>query len=166
MASAVSSRGAWIRPRRRCLQKPRAPSSLSSLSMASRWASSHTIEEDPNRWRRASLAVGRTRGPQRECWAEDGNIVAALDANSVLSLVPVEGGQPVPLTNLTQDDKTHRWPQVLPGGKAVLFNSSADAANYDAADIAVVSLKDHRRKTVLERAGIYRGIYPAAIWPM
>jgi serine/threonine-protein kinase len=88
-------------------------------------------------------------------WAKDGNIVANLDANSGLWLVPVAGGHPVPLTNLAQDENTHRWPQVLPGSKAVLFNSSVAPVDYDEADIAVVSLKDHRRKTVLEHAGMY-----------
>jgi serine/threonine-protein kinase len=88
-------------------------------------------------------------------WAEDGNIVAALDTQNGLSLVPVDGGHPVPLTNLAQDESTHRWPQVLPGGKAVLFNASVAPANYDGSDIAVVSLKDHRRKTVIEHAGMY-----------
>ena len=56
-------------------------------------------------------------------WGEDGNIVAALDGLSGLSRVPSSGGTPAPLTELGQGEVTHRWPQILPGGKAVLFTA-------------------------------------------
>ena len=87
-------------------------------------------------------------------WGEDGNIIAALDSQGALSQVPPEGGKPVSITtlNLEVGENTHRWPQILPGGKAVLFNASIAAGNYDEAGIAVVSLADHRRKTLLEQA--------------
>lgn len=88
-------------------------------------------------------------------WGEDDTIVAALDTQAGLSQVSAEGGKPVPLTNLVSGETTHRWPQILPGAKAVLFNSSVAYANYDESEIAVVSLKDHRRKTVLQH-----GMYP------
>ena len=88
-------------------------------------------------------------------WGEDGNIIAALDPQAGLSQVPPEGGNPVAVTNLNLDtgEKTHRWPQILPDGKAVLFMSSTVYGNYDDARIAVVSLKDHRTKTLIEHAG-------------
>jgi predicted Ser/Thr protein kinase len=56
-------------------------------------------------------------------WGEDGNIIAALDYRAGLSLIPASGGPPKPLTTLADGEVTHRWPQILPGGKAVLFIS-------------------------------------------
>jgi serine/threonine-protein kinase len=94
-------------------------------------------------------------------WSEDGNIIAALDALAGLSLVPSGGGRAVSVTNLTPDESTHRWPQVLPGGKAVLFNASIAYGNYDEAEIAIVSLKDHRRQTLLEHGGMYPRYLPS-----
>jgi serine/threonine-protein kinase len=96
-------------------------------------------------------------------WGENGTIIAALDAQVGLSQVPAEGGKAVSVTklNLEIGENTHRWPQILPGGKAVLFNASIAYGNYDEAEIAVVSLRDHRRKAVLEHAGMYPRYLPS-----
>jgi serine/threonine-protein kinase len=90
-------------------------------------------------------------------WGEAGNIIAALDAQAGLWQVPQEGGNATAITKLNTEvgENTHRWPQVLPGGNAVLFNSSIVYGNYDEAEIAVLTLKDHRRKTLIQRAGLY-----------
>jgi serine/threonine-protein kinase len=87
-------------------------------------------------------------------WGEDGAIIAALDTLVGLSQVPPEGGKPVSVTNLSLGEVTHRWPQVLPGAKAVLFNASRTPGNHDDG-IAVVSLKDRRTKTLIENAGMF-----------
>jgi serine/threonine-protein kinase len=88
-------------------------------------------------------------------WGEDGNIIAALETQKGLSLIPSDGGKIVPLTTLTAGEQSHRWPQVLPGGKIVLFTSSTTPSNYDEANISVRSLADNTRKIVLEHAGLY-----------
>jgi Tol biopolymer transport system component/tRNA A-37 threonylcarbamoyl transferase component Bud32 len=94
-------------------------------------------------------------------WGEDGNIIAALDSQVGLSLVPSEGGKVVSLTTLGPGENTHRWPQVLPGGKIVLFTSNTTFANFDEASIGAVSLADHTRKIVLARAGMYPRYVPS-----
>lgn len=88
-------------------------------------------------------------------WGDDGSIIATLESQASLSQVPTEGGRAVFLTELALGEVSHRWPQVLPGGKAVLFTASTEYGNYDGAKIASVSLKDHRRKVLLEHAGMY-----------
>jgi Tol biopolymer transport system component len=87
-------------------------------------------------------------------WGEDGNIIAALETQTGLSLVPSEGGKIVSLTTLAPGEQSHRWPQVMPGGKIVLFTSSTTPSNYDEASIIAWSLADHTGKIVLERAGM------------
>jgi serine/threonine-protein kinase len=94
-------------------------------------------------------------------WGDDGNIIASLNTLTGLSLVPSEAGTPTPLTELDPGEYSHRWPQVLPGGKAVLFSVSDASTNFDEADVAIFSLKDHRRKAVLKRAGMYPRFLPS-----
>ena len=43
---------------------------------------------------------------------------------------------------------THRWQQVLPGSREVLFTAATNAINYYDANIDVISLKTGERKTV------------------
>ena len=87
-------------------------------------------------------------------WSEDGSIVAALDVVRGLALIPSAGGQPTSLTEIESGESGHRTPYALPGGKAVLFTFSNVNGNYEEAGIAVVSLKDRRRKTILDHAGM------------
>jgi serine/threonine-protein kinase len=92
-------------------------------------------------------------------WGEDGNIIAVL--TGALARVPSAGGTPTPVTELAQGEATHRWPQILPGGKAVLFTSYPAGRAVDGANIEVVSLADHRRKT-LERGATSGRYLPAS----
>jgi serine/threonine-protein kinase len=93
-------------------------------------------------------------------WSEDGTIVAALVNRGPLSRVPADGGRPTPLTRLEAGEPTHRWPQVLPGGEAVLFTARPTTLNsFENATIDVISVKTGTRKT-LWRGG-YHGRYLA-----
>jgi hypothetical protein len=89
-------------------------------------------------------------------WGDDGYIVAALDAQAPLSMIPAEGGKPAPLTDLNGEigEFSHRFPQFLPGSNAVVFTASARYANFEDAPIAVVSLKNRKAKIVVQRGGM------------
>jgi serine/threonine-protein kinase len=87
-------------------------------------------------------------------WGEDGRIIAALDTLTVLSVVPSDGARPVPLTELSSGENTHRWPQILPGGGAVIFNSGMGSASFDEANIMAVTLADRRKKLLIEHGGM------------
>ena len=63
--------------------------------------------------------------------------------------------RPRPSRELAQGETVHRWPQILPGGKAVLFTANIVSSNFDGADIEVMSLADHRRKTLVTRRYIW-----------
>jgi serine/threonine-protein kinase len=56
-------------------------------------------------------------------WASNGVIYFSPGSFNGVSQVSAEGGTPQPFTTLQQGEITHRWPQVLPGGDAVLFTS-------------------------------------------
>jgi serine/threonine-protein kinase len=64
-------------------------------------------------------------------WMEDGQIIAALSATGELSSVPASGGAPRPFSDLKTESPemiSHSRPQVLPGGKGVLFVAGTGVA--------------------------------------
>src|SRR5579859_49164 len=95
-------------------------------------------------------------------WGEDGTIVFAPDVRVPLSRVSSAGGTPQPLTGLDKQtgEITQRWPQVLPGGKAVLFTSSMTGGNYEDAEIALYSMASGKRKS-LQHGGFHGRYLPS-----
>jgi Tol biopolymer transport system component len=92
-------------------------------------------------------------------WAEDGTIVfSPFEGRGVrLMRVPSAGGKAEPLTSLAEGEITQRWPQVLPGGKAVLYTSSVSPGDFSEANLVVQSLEGGERK-IVQRGG-YHGRY-------
>ena len=100
-------------------------------------------------------------------WAEDGTITFQPNnaAGAMLLRVSSAGGKPEPLTTLGEGEVTQRWPQVLPGGKAVLYtgNSTVIASNFEDANLVVQPLPTGARKVVQRGAGTTVGTCPAGI---
>jgi Tol biopolymer transport system component len=109
----------------------------------------------------AAIALCETGTGVGGSWGEDGNIIAALtNFNNGLSRIPSAGGAPTPVTELQSGELTHRWPQILPGGKAVLFTANSASTGFDGANIEVMSLADHSRKTLV-RGGTFGRYLPS-----
>ena len=83
-------------------------------------------------------------------WSEDGTIVFSGNTRTGLSKVSSAGGTPEPLTTLDPQKigNTHRWPQVLPGGKTVIFTGALATDNFDDADIMAYSVGSGKPKTI------------------
>jgi len=95
--------------------------------------------------------------PRGGSWGDDGMIVfqPSSESSTVLSRVSSAGGQPEKLFQLVKDEVLQRWPQVLPGSKAVLFTSAtSQVAGFDAADIVVQRVPNGERK-IVQRGGYY-----------
>jgi serine/threonine protein kinase/Tol biopolymer transport system component len=92
------------------------------------------------------------RNPVGASWGDDGNIVAALTRNSALASIPSTGGPVRTITELKEhrNEVTHRWPQVLPGARGVLFSSHTYNRDFDDANIDVQSLSTGERKTLVK----------------
>ena len=90
-------------------------------------------------------------------WTPDDIIIFAHGTGSGLMRVSATGGTPQPFTRLdsTKDEITHRWPQVLPGAKAVVY---AIGIEFNSATIAVASLKSGAAKTLAIQGGYPRYI--------
>ena len=74
-------------------------------------------------------------------WGPDDTIVFATEASRGLMRVPAVGGEPEVLTTAgsEQGETSHRWPEILPNGRAVLF--TAESGSADASRIAVASME-------------------------
>ncbi len=98
------------------------------------------------------------------CWGDDGTIVFAPTVNSALFRIPAAGGEPRPLTALdaASHERTHRWPEILPGGKFVLFTVGTEdkPGDYDEARIDAVSLATGKRHVVYRGASMARWAPP------
>jgi Tol biopolymer transport system component/predicted Ser/Thr protein kinase len=99
----------------------------------------------------ASVTLCDVPSDRGASWGEDGNIVVTLDsaAGIGLSRVAAAGGTPRALTKPEEKgDIVHRWPQILPGGQAVLFTGSGVNGDFENAGIEVLLLKTGQWKTV------------------
>jgi serine/threonine-protein kinase len=100
------------------------------------------------------IDVDRSRGA---AWGADGEIVFAPSPSSGLMVVSADGGEARPLTTLDESvgEVTHRWPQILAGGRLVLFTAHVTTAGgFDAAMIKVVD-RASGKQTVVYRGGYY-----------
>ena len=81
-------------------------------------------------------------------WGSDDNIVFTPDTGSALFRVPASGGKPTPLTE-RKDERSHRWPELLPGNKAVLY-TIAKGGSWDDAQIIGLRLDTGERRVVID----------------
>jgi serine/threonine-protein kinase len=107
----------------------------------------------------APVTLADAPSPRGGAWTEDGTIVFAPDQvpGTRLLRVSSDGGKTEPLTALAEGELVHSWPQVLPGGKAVLYTSISKAAAYNDANLVVERLPGGAR-TIVQRGG-YHGRY-------
>jgi serine/threonine-protein kinase len=100
----------------------------------------------------SSSTPGINRGGS---WGDDGTFVFASSTTNVLMHVSERSPSSF-LTSLDAQlgESTHRWPQLLPQGKGVLFTAHTGQSGFDDASIEVFTLPDRRRKT-LHRGGTF-----------
>ena len=97
---------------------------------------------------RVIAEVGLLRGAS---WGEDGTIVYTPNPWAGLFRVSAEGGLPQKLTEPDPTTETsHRWPQLLPGGRAVVFTIHALSGRIDESRIAAISLDTGGRKVLVQ----------------
>lgn len=93
-------------------------------------------------------------------WAGDDSLIYAPDAAEGLFQISADGGPPKRLTkpDAARNERTHRWPQVLPGGKAAIFTvGTVDSPDsYEKANIFAVNLTTGESRVVLQGASIAR----------
>jgi serine/threonine-protein kinase len=83
-------------------------------------------------------------------WEPDNTILFGQNSDSGQGIFRVSGngGTPELLVKATESGTLH-GPQMLPGGRAVLFTQGVQGSSWDQAQIAVESLDTHTRKVVV-----------------
>src|SRR5580765_5369860 len=80
-----------------------------------------------------------TSQPRGATWSADGYLYIVPDATSPLVRVKETGGALEPVTKLddSRGERTHRWPEALPGGRAVLFTCDDQSSTEYYADARI-----------------------------
>jgi len=93
-------------------------------------------------------------------WGNDGSIYFVPNVYVPISKISADGGPVQPVTEIrTQDgEQQHRWPDVLPGGKAIVY-AIGSGADWDEATIVAERLDTGERK-VLVKGGTFPRFLP------
>jgi serine/threonine-protein kinase len=111
----------------------------------------------------AAVVLANAPAPRGGTWSEDGTIFFTPGSLGVgLSRVSSSGGATEVLTrpDPAAGEATHRWPQALPGAKAVLFTAHDRVGGYEDASIVVQRLPGGPKKVIVR--GGYHGRYLAS----
>src|SRR6185295_18814428 len=106
--------------------------------------------------------AGNTQGAT---WAPDDSIIIGTrDATTGLQRVSSAGGELTVLSrpSAARGERAYVWPEMLPGGRAVLFTILAATGGLDAAQVAVLDLVTHQI-TVLVRGGRHAHYVPSGL---
>ena len=104
----------------------------------------------------APLTICEVCAVEGASWGPDGNIVFGDPQGRGLFRISAAGGTPQSITtpDLERQETSHTWPEILPGGAAVVFTIVRGGAPEDNG-IGILSLETGEWKMLLER-----GIFP------
>jgi Tol biopolymer transport system component len=91
-----------------------------------------------------AVTLGDTTFPLGATWGNQRMIAFEFSLTGALQQVSESGGTPQSLTRLEKGDTSQRWPEFLPGGKAVLFT-----AGLAPTQVAVVSVGTGQRRNLI-----------------
>jgi eukaryotic-like serine/threonine-protein kinase len=98
----------------------------------------------------AALTLGDAAQPRGASSSSQGMMAFAPSAISVLQQVPDAGGTPQPLTRFENGENSHRWPEFLPSGKALLFAAGPATGNWTSVQVAVQSVGTAERRSLIK----------------
>jgi serine/threonine protein kinase/Tol biopolymer transport system component len=99
----------------------------------------------------AALTLGDAVNSGGASWGSQGLIAFAPAADvEPIQQVPDAGGTPQPLTRFEKGEVSHRWPEFLPGGKAVLFAAGNNANYFTNAQVAVQMVGKGERRNLIQ----------------
>ena len=92
----------------------------------------------------APVALADAQAGRGGTWGEDDVITYSPLAGpgGVLLRLPAAGGTPVPLGAMVDGHVTQRWPQALPGNRAILYTGATTVDNFDDACLVAQTLDD------------------------
>ncbi|HUD70322.1 MAG TPA: hypothetical protein VMQ62_00035, partial [Dongiaceae bacterium] len=115
----------------------------------------------------SSIALTPVSDARGIAWIDSANILYAPEPIGGLFKIAATGGTPVEVTKLVdkEQERTHRWPEILPGGKTALFTigTLTNPDNYDASAIGAVTIATGERRIVMQGAAMVRFIHPSTL---
>jgi hypothetical protein len=112
------------------------------------------------------LGVTGTTNGAGASWGSQGIIAITPGAGSSLLQVPDAGGAVQPLVHFGKADVTHRWPEFLTGGRAVLFTAGRSGITLTNAQVAVQSLGAGIRRDLVQKGRPIRDTRSLGTWCM
>ena len=97
----------------------------------------------------AAEVICKTENPRGGVWGSDSNIIFTPGTDAPLYRVSAGGGSPEALSTIdgSAHERSHRWPDVLPGGKTILFSVAYDVGNpLDNGNVAILDLNTRKHK--------------------
>ena len=113
-----------------------------------------------------TLATLDGSGPRGATWGPDDSVIVATNSGATgLQRVDLASGRTTILTrpDRAKGEADHLWPELLPGGRAVLFTITAVTGGLDAAQVAVLDLQSGTRTILVPRRAVTRTTCRAAI---
>jgi serine/threonine-protein kinase len=98
-----------------------------------------------------ALSIADASDPRGATWGSDGKIMFVPRRGATIWQVSAAGGTPQSLTQIVGDETSHRWPEILPGGQAVLFAAGNTGRNWDIARVAVQLAASGQRRDLVQR---------------
>jgi serine/threonine-protein kinase len=92
-------------------------------------------------------------------WTSDGSVIFTPGTDAPLYRVSAGGGPAKAVSTIDGNahERSHRWPDVLPDGKSVLFSVAYDAGNpLDNANVALLDLNTGKHKILLKGGAFAR----------
>ena len=112
----------------------------------------------------AVITLGPVKGGSLGAsWADDNTIVFGTDdPGTGLWRLSADGGEPAVLTtpDAAQRESDHVFPSVLPGGRGVLFTTTA-VGRADNAQVAILDLRTGRREMLVRGGGQAEYVEPS-----
>ncbi|HET9788585.1 MAG TPA: hypothetical protein VFP47_15715, partial [Pyrinomonadaceae bacterium] len=103
--------------------------------------------------------ICKAQNPRGGVWEKANSVVFTPDTDAPLYRVSAGGGpvQPISALDSSNRERSHRWPDVLPSGKAVVFTAAYEVGNpMDDASIAVLDLSTGKHKTLIKGGSFAR----------
>jgi Tol biopolymer transport system component len=98
----------------------------------------------------AALTLSDAASQRGASWGSQGMIAFAPTNASVLQEVSDAGGSSQPLTRFESGENSHRWPEFLAGGKALLFSSGTSGNNWSNPTVAIQSIPAGDRRILIK----------------
>lgn len=99
-------------------------------------------------------------------WASDGGIVFTPGTDAPLYRISADGGSVQAISTIDADakERSHRWPNALPGGQAILFSIAYQTGNpLDDANVAVLDRSTGKHKILIKGGVFARYLAPGFI---